>query len=137
MVTYRETAMRHGDRWLVRKRKGMEQELRKGKGAPSELQAKLAILQEVSGQRAALMEEARETIRKLEMEQKRLDGMKKAAEKEIAESEPARRKKGIEKQMEECRQGIEGLAGKMKVLEGIGKNGLAATSMKFWEKQLA
>ena len=138
MIAYRETAMRHGERWLVRKKVGMMQELRKGKGDASELEAKLAILLDVMGQRSALAQKARETIERLEGKQKLLVGRKKAIEKEIAESEPMRRKKEIELQLEEGRRKIDEVAMTANMLIGISKNGLATTPhmRDFWERLL-
>jgi len=138
MKMYREIAMRHGERWLIRKKVGIMQELRKGKGDASELSGKLSILLEVMRQREMLAGKMRETVERLEEKQTLLVGKRKAIEKEIAESEPMRRKKEVELQLGEIRQEIDGAAEAANVLIGIKKNGLADTRhmRDFWEKLL-
>ena len=139
MKVYRETAMRHGDRWLVRKKVGMMQELRKGKGDATELSGKLAILLEVREERRALAGKMRETIDRLEEKQKLLVGKKKAVEKEIAQSEPVRRKKEIEAQLEEAWREVNSEAEAAYKLIVISKNGLATTKemRDFWSRLMA
>ena len=139
MKAYRETAMRHGDRWLVRKKVGMMQELRKGKGDATELSGKLAILLEVREERRALAGKMRETIEKLEVVKRQLYGMEKAIEKEIAEFEPMRRKKEVETRLEGLRQEIDEVAAAAYTLIVISKNGLATTKemRDFWGRLLS
>ena len=137
-MAYRETAMRHGDRWLVRKRIGIKQELRKGKGDAAELEAKLAILQNVMGQRQALSARARKTIEGLEEKQVQLEGKKKRIGGQIAESELMRRKMGVEGQLGELKEKIVEVEETATRLAWIGKNGLAPEKhvRDFWERQL-
>ena len=139
MKAYRETAMRHGDRWLVRKKVGMMQELRKGKGDATELSGKLAILLEVREERRALAGKMRETIEKLEVVKRQLYGMEKAIEKEIAEFEPMRRKKEVETRLEGLRREINEVAETAYKLIVISKNGLAANRemRDFWGRLMA
>lgn len=137
-MAYRETAMRHGDKWLRRREAGVRQHLRKGKGDSAELSGKLAMLLEVRGERQALAGKMRETIGRLEVTKKQLYGMEKAIEKEIAESEPVRRKKEVEARLEGVMREIDEAAGAAYKLIVIQKNGLSASRevRDFWGRLL-
>ncbi len=122
MVGYRETAMRHGEKWLKSRERGVRQYLRKGKGDAPELEAKLAILLEVKEQRMELVQRARETLEGLESRKGQLMRKKDAIERQIADLM-------VEVKMAEI---------KLSRLDRISKDGLAISrhERNFWEKQL-
>jgi chromosome segregation ATPase len=138
MVAYREIAMRHGERWLVRKKVGIAQEIRKGKGDATELEAKLAILCNVMEQRQALAARARATIKNLEERQRQLDGKKAGLERQIAESDLMRRKTEVEGRLGEVKGEIDAASQAVVQLGWISKNGLASekSARDFWERML-
>jgi len=140
MMAYREIAMRHGDRWLARKRTGMMQELRKGKGDAAGLEAKLAILLEVLGERTRLAAKAVEKMEELKGRREKLDGERKEVKRQMREATLglAGKKRLIEKQMEGLGAEMEALASAVERLEDVKKNGLAGSPfMKdIWERQL-
>jgi len=135
--------MRHGDRWIGRRERGVRQYLRKGKGDAAELSGKLAMLLEVREERRAFAQKAKEAIGRLDAKRKQLYEVEKAIEKEIekelAQSEPMRRKKEIEAQLEEAWREVNSEAEAAYKLIVISKNGLATTKemRDFWSRLMA
>ena len=140
MVAYREAAMRHGNRWLVRKRLGVTQELRKGKGDAAELEAKLAILLGVMGERRALAMRSEERIGAISAAKDELAGKKNAIDGQIRRmTAPLQKKKALaEKQMAGLASEMEAEKSAEGMLEEIGKNGLGTEKRvrEFWERQM-
>jgi len=138
MMAYRETAMRHGERWLVRKKIGINQELRKGKGDASELEAKLAILLDVMGERRALAMRLDERLQGLSERERGLEGKMAAIEEQIRLRTAALQKKKalVKKHLSGLKVEMEAEKAKAGMLEEIGKNGLAESKHEraFWDR---
>ena len=140
MMAYRETAMRHGERWLIRKKVGVMQELRKGKGDASELETKLAILLDVMGERRALAIRAEERMDGLERRKDALEGMKKEINIQIKEMTAGLRleKRDVVSQIVDLKAAVQRAEAAEGMLEKVSKNGLAATRemRDFWSRLL-
>ena len=140
MNACKEIAMRHGDRWLVRKKLGVRQELRKGKGDAAELGGKLVVLLEVMGERRALAMKSEDRMNGISSAKEKLAGKKNAIEEQIRRlTAPLQKKKALlEKQMAGLSAEMEAERSSAGMLEEIGKNGLATDKhvRDFWGRML-